>query len=289
MTRTAYPTKPTPYVANRSRSASQARRAPQPGLQRSRENEAPSGPKRVPHYLLDRRERYLTEIYMSEPAQTKPLKRGRGRPRLFDRTAAIEQAIKLFWDRGYEGTTFDDLIGAMKLSPSSFYHEFGSKERLYREAADYYLNMSTSYFRGFSSHRDTRAAFKTLIEEAAAFFTNDASPAGCMISLAGTQLPPHLRAVADYTKSLRKLFEQALAKRLRKGVSDGDLPPGTDVKELAAYFDTIIRGLAVHARDGASRKQLLAICRVAMRAWPSKPPDTNPKNAQEGRPRGVIS
>jgi AcrR family transcriptional regulator len=222
---------------------------------------------------------------MSEPKQMKSLKRGRGRPKSFDRTAAIQQAMELFWDRGYEGTTFDDLIGAMKLSPSSFYHEFGSKERLYREAADYYLNMSTSYLRGFSSHPDTRAAFEALIEEAAAFFTNAASPAGCMISLAGTQLPPHLRSVAEYTKSLRKLFEQALVRRLRKGVSDDDLPPGTNVKELAAYFGTIFRGMAVQARDGASRKQLLATCRLAMRAWPSRPPDTNPKNGSGGSER----
>ena len=107
-----------------------------------------------------------------------------------------------------------------------------------------------------------------------------------MISLAGTHLPPHLRSVADYTKSLRKLFEQALARRLRKGVSDGDLPPGTNVKELAAYFDTVFRGLAVRARDGASRKQLLAICRVAMRAWPSRPPDSNHKTDHKGRPPG---
>jgi AcrR family transcriptional regulator len=204
---------------------------------------------------------------------------------LFDRTAAIQQAMVLFWDRGYEGTTFDDLIGAMKLSPSSFYHEFGSKERLYREALDYYLQLSTSSLRGFSSHRDTRAAFEALIKEAAAFFTNDAFPAGCMISLAGTHLPPQLQAVADYTKSLRKLFEQTLARRLRQGVSDGDLPPGTNVKELAAYFETVFRGLAVHARDGASHKQLLAICRVAMRAWPSRPPDTNGKTTHKGRPR----
>jgi AcrR family transcriptional regulator len=121
---------------------------------------------------------------------------------LFDRTAAIQQAMELFWDRGYEGTTFDDLIGAMNLSPSSFYHEFDSKERLYREAVDYYLNVSSSYFpRALSSHRETRAAFEALIEEGAAFFTNDASPAGCMISLAGTHLPPHLRSVADFTKA----------------------------------------------------------------------------------------
>jgi AcrR family transcriptional regulator len=173
----------------------------------------------------------------------------------------------------------------MKLSPSSFYHEFGSKEQLYREAVDYYLKLSTNYLRGFSSHRDTRAAFEALIEEAAAFFTNDASPAGCMISLAGTHLPPHLRSVAEYTKSLRKLFEQELARRLRKGVSDGDLPPGTNVKELAAYFGTIFRGMAVQARDGASRKQLLATCRLAMRAWPSRPSDTTPKNGSGGSQR----
>ena len=216
---------------------------------------------------------------MSESTQAKSLKRGRGRPRLFDRTAAIQQAMLLFWDRGYEGTTFDDLIGAMKLSPSSFYHEFGSKEQLYREAVDYYLNVSSSFFpRTLSSHQDTRAAFEAVIEETAAFFTNDASPAGCMISLAGTHLPPDLRSVADFTKRLRKLFEQALSRRLRKGVSDGDLPPGTNVKALAAYFDTVIRGMAVQARDGASRKQLLAICRVAMRAWPSRTPDSNHKS-----------
>jgi hypothetical protein len=62
-------------------------------------------------------------------------------------------------------------------------------------------------------------------------------------------------------------------------------PPGTNVKEIAAYFGTIFRGMAVQARDGASQKQLLAICRVAMRAWPSRPTVSNHK----GRPRGVIS
>jgi AcrR family transcriptional regulator len=278
------PTKLSLYAQGRPRKRGALHKSMREGGRTTRaRNEAPSGPERVPHYLLDRRERYLTEISMSEPAKTKPSKRGRGRPRLFDRTAAIEQAMELFWDRGYEGTTFDDLIGAMKLSPSSFYHEFGSKERLYREAVDYYLSVSLSdVSRVLSSHRDTRAAFEAFIEETAAFFTNGASPTGCMVSLAGTHLPPHLRSVAEFTKSLRKGFEQELAKRLRKGVSDGDLLPGTNVKELAAYFDTVIRGLAVHARDGASRKQLLAICRVAMRAWPSKPPDTNPKNGSGG-------
>src|SRR5258708_19587775 len=174
---------------------------------------------------------------MANAKPTNLIKRARGRPRTFDRSRAIQQAMKLFWDRGYEGTTFDDLIGVMNIGPSSFYHEFGSKEQMYREAVDYYLNVCLVFFpRALSTHRDTRAAFEALIEESAAFLASDASPAGCMISLAGTHLPPHLRSVADFTKGVRKHSEQALVRRLRKGVSDGDLPPGTNVKELAAYF-----------------------------------------------------
>ncbi len=207
---------------------------------------------------------------MANAKQTNLIKRGRGRPRTFDRSTAIQQAMKLFWDRGYEGTTFDDLIGVMNIGPSSFYHEFGSKEQMYREAVDYYLNVCLVFFpRALSTHRDTRAAFEALIEESAAFLASDASPAGCMISLAGTHLPQHLRSVADFTKGVRKHSEQALVRRLRKGVSDGDLPPGTNVKELAAYFGAVLCGMAVQARDGASRKQLLAIGHAAMRAWPS--------------------
>lgn len=207
---------------------------------------------------------------MSNAKQVKVLKRGRGRPRTFDRSTAIQQAMKLFWDRGYEGTTFDDLIGAMSIGPSSFYHEFGSKEQLYREAVDYYMKAYLGFFpRILSTYPDTRAAFQALIEEAAAFLASDRSPAGCMISLAGTQISPHLRSVADFTKGVRKVWEEALISRLKKGVSDRELPPETNIKELAAYFGAVFRGMAVQARDGASRKQLLAIGRVAMQAWPS--------------------
>jgi AcrR family transcriptional regulator len=207
---------------------------------------------------------------MSHAKQPNVLKRGRGRPRTFDRLTAIQQAVKLFWDRGYEGTTFDDLIGAMNINPSSFYHEFGNKEQLYREAVDYYMKAYLGFLpRILSTHQDTRAAFQALIEEGAAFLASDTSPAGCMISLAATQIAPHLRSVADFTKGVRKAWNEALINRLKQAVSDGELPPETKVKELAAYVGVIFRGMAAQARDGASRKELLAIAHLAMRAWPS--------------------
>ena len=64
------------------------------------------------------------------------LKRARGRPKNFDRSVALQQAMKLFWERGYEGASFDNLTAAMGISASSFYNSFGSKERLYQEAIE---------------------------------------------------------------------------------------------------------------------------------------------------------
>src|SRR5262249_23270439 len=73
-------------------------------------------------------------------------KRGRGRPAVFDRGVALQEAMKLFWERGYEGTSFDDLIAAMGISASSFYNSFGSKEALYCEATRTYLDWSGQWF-----------------------------------------------------------------------------------------------------------------------------------------------
>ena len=65
--------------------------------------------------------------------------------------------------------------------------------------------------------------------------------------------------------------ERALVTRIEQGMADGDMPADTDAPELAAYFDAIIRGMAVKARDGASRKQLLKLGARAMLAWPASP------------------
>lgn len=220
--------------------------------------------------LVSKERDEMKQKFMSNLKQTNETKRGRGRPRTFDRPTAVQQAMKLFWDRGYEGTTFDDLIGAMNINPSSFYHEFGSKEQLYQEAVNHYMEAQLGFFpRILSAQGGIRAAFEAMLEEGAAFLANNTSPAGCMISLAGTHISPQLRSVAEFTKGVRKAWNEALIKRLKKGVLDGELPRETNVKELSAYFGAVFRGMAAQARDGASRKELLAIGRIAMRSWPS--------------------
>ena len=200
------------------------------------------------------------------------VKRGRGRPKSFDRDAALDQAMKLFWERGYEGTSFDELIAAMGISPSSFYNAFGSKEQLYHEAVDAYMTRASCWFAAeLAAPTDTKTAFKKLLDASAREFTQDDAPCGCMIAVAATHLPPSLERVRDLVAGYRKTSDATLTERLRRGIQEGDVPPDTDVDALGAFFSALSRGMVVHARDGASRTRLLEIAEIGMRAWPEMP------------------
>jgi AcrR family transcriptional regulator len=211
-------------------------------------------------------------------------KRGRGRPPVFDRDAALKEAMTLFWERGYQGTSFEDLIAAMGISASSFYNSFGSKEALYCEATQSYLDASGHWFFAILNDEstDTRTAFSRLFAVTAEEFTRGDHPPGCMISLACTQTPPALENIREMMAEHRAGAEAAFAERIRKGIADGDVPRNTDVDALAAYYSALARGLAVQARDGASREKLLAIGRIGMRAWPTVPSTTAKQRPRRG-------
>jgi AcrR family transcriptional regulator len=212
-------------------------------------------------------------------------KRGRGRPAVFDRDTALKEATKLFWERGYEGTSFDDLIAAMGISASSFYNSFGSKEALYCEATRSYLESSSQWFFGILNDEatDTKTAFARLFAATAQEFTRGDHPPGCMISLAGTHCPPGMKNIREMMAEHRAFSEGAMAARIRKGVADGDIPGDTDCDMLAAYYSAVARGLAVQARDGSSREKLAEIGRLAMRAWPSRKARGRSKVGHSGR------
>jgi AcrR family transcriptional regulator len=200
-------------------------------------------------------------------------KRTRGRPKTFDRSAALHQAMKLFWERGYVGTSFDDLIAVMGISPSSFYNAFGSKEQLYHEAMEAYAAQSGEWFAAeLESDTDTRTAFHRLLQAAARELTRDDQPAGCMISMACTQVPPTLGALRDMAAEYRRGAQVAMADRIQRGIEEGDVPGSTNIQALAAFYSALSRGMAVLARDGATQDRLLEVARIGMRAWPSAPP-----------------
>jgi hypothetical protein len=88
-----------------------------------------------------------------------------------------------------------------------------------------------------------------------------------MIVLAATTCTPENASVRDYLAQCRRSGQDALQRRLERGIAGGDLPPGTDTAALAAYYTAVLQGLSIQARDGASRETLGAIVDCAMAAW----------------------
>jgi AcrR family transcriptional regulator len=177
--------------------------------------------------------------------------------------------MQVFWRQGYEATSINDLTHAMDINPPSLYAAFGDKEKLFLEAVERYGcgpgRATDSLLR---EEPTARGAVQQLLEKAAHEFTNRSHPPGCMMVAAAatcTTASTHLQAaLADR----RATAEASLKARIERGVREGELPAGTDAGALARFYATVLGGMSLQARDGASRKNLLATAAAAMRAWP---------------------
>jgi AcrR family transcriptional regulator len=193
----------------------------------------------------------------------------RGRPRSFGREDALRRAMEVFWALGYESATLRDLQEAMGgITAPSFYAAFGSKEELFREAVELYSStLGAPMMKALAERPTARAAIRALLDGAVEAFTKPGKPRGCMLVLGAINSMPANKSAQDHLRGLRARRQRAIRQRLRRGVAEGELPAGVDVGALASFYTTVIDGLAIQARDGATRKALKFAVRCAMAAW----------------------
>lgn len=192
-----------------------------------------------------------------------------GRPRGFDREAALTSAMHVFWEHGYEGASLDSLRREMGgLSSASLYAAFGSKEALYKEAFGRYLE---THGQVTAVLRDEAIAPRDRIERAlrksAHMQTEGGHPSGCMVTLSATICSREGASLQAVTAAERTANRAAIEQCVRSAVTDGDLASGADVAGLAAMIDGLLNGLSIQARDGVPRARLDAAVSAAMRAW----------------------
>ena len=192
-----------------------------------------------------------------------------GRPRQFDRDAALDAALRTFWTYGYEATSISTLTTAMGIAAPSLYAAFGDKRSLFDEVVEHYrATYVEPPMRPLFAEPRGRDAIELTLRSLAHEYADASTPRGCLIASAATNCGPGSVGVQEQLREFRDDARRSFERRLRDAIAAGELPAGTDVRALARYFTMTVQGLAAQARDGASRKQLDTIVDLAMNAWP---------------------
>jgi len=210
----------------------------------------------------------LAEAPEVKPA-AKAARKPRGRPLSFDRDAALETAMHVFWERGYEAASIADLTSAMGITPPSLYTAFGDKEQLFLEAIERYaLGYGSAGARALDEEPTARGAIERWLLEAANELTQPCHPKGCMVVMAATNCSAAAERVQDALLLRRTEAIANVGRRIQGGIDNGELPPDTDAQGLANFYATIYQGMSMQAKDGATHESLVATVRTAMRSWP---------------------
>ena len=174
----------------------------------------------------------------------------------------------LFWRHGYETTSVAALTDAMGISAPSLYTAFGDKRRLFLEAMRLYAGDPDATARAIADAPNARHAARDLMRAAAAVYTGEDTPRGCLLASAAAAGSAAAADVQEAIAALRQVIEHSLRTRIERDIAAGVLPDGTDAAGLAGLVLAVTQGMSVLARDGAPRAALLAIVAAALRAWP---------------------
>lgn len=192
----------------------------------------------------------------------------RGRPRSFDKDAALDAALRVFWEKGYEGASLSDLTEAMGINRPSLYAAFGDKEALFRQALDRYKQGPAAFMNEALAESSARVAVEKLLKGMAASLSCPQMPRGCLYVQGALACGDESESLREELVKRRAEGEQALRRRLKKAKDDGELPAAVNTADLARFYSAVMHGMAVEASSGASRAALESIAETALRAWP---------------------
>ena len=184
----------------------------------------------------------------------------RGRPRAFDEEQALDAALAVFWRNGYQGASLAELTHAMDISKPSLYAAFGNKEQLYLSALERYREQQLiKHAERLAAEPDLKSAMRAFLRSVATMLTAPELPGGCMVVTSAvacdTAALPQ-RVVAAIGTTVNQSAFGPLKDRLRQELQRRNLPVGTPVEQLADFFTTIMTGMAVMAKVGATQERL---------------------------------
>ena len=173
--------------------------------------------------------------------------------------------MRLFWERGFEGTSMADLTQAMDLNPSSIYAAFGDKHALFQLAAKRYAEMRAQYAGKALEEPTLEKVVRALFDNTVAFLTTPGHPPTCMTLAGAVGCSLDASPARDLMTEIRKQNQVALRQRLLKARKSGELSTDFDLDDYTRYLSTIIAGLSIQAANGSTKAELKRTAQMALR------------------------
>ncbi|WP_219916643.1 TetR/AcrR family transcriptional regulator [Cupriavidus pinatubonensis] len=184
----------------------------------------------------------------------------------------MESGARRVWRRGYEPTSIADLCTAMAINPPSLYAAFGKKAKLFLEAVSHYEAVYwDDAWKRMHDEPDMHEAIRAFFSESAAILSSPGAPCGCLVVLAAINVSPDSREVIEALTRLRQEGKDHFLRRLARGIDDRHLPANTDIDALGGALNSLLEGMSIPARDGASHAELKGIAMMASGMIPAKP------------------
>jgi len=198
-----------------------------------------------------------------------------GRHREFDVDKVLDAVLNVFWVKGYEGTSVEDLTKATGVARPGLYSAFGNKEALFLKALDRYEEKYMPFMRAALDEPTSYAVVRAILKGSLDLHTRHTTIRGCLGVNGAMACSEDAEPIRLELIKRRNATEAALSDRLGEACREGDLPPTSDCAMLASYIMTVSQGMAVQAKAGASRAILDAIVEHVLATWSSVGRDAN--------------
>jgi TetR/AcrR family transcriptional regulator, transcriptional repressor for nem operon len=183
----------------------------------------------------------------------------------FDRDEALQKAMEVFWTRGYEAASIQDLVANMGINRQSLYDTFGDKHALFLQALDRYQDVETRKLfdlleRPGSVKKSLQQLFATVVEGSVC----DGARRGCLMGNAMSELAGRCKATAARTGRNMEAVEGAFYRALVRGKKNGELKGVRDTRAVARFLYSSFQGLVLMAKAKSDRKTLEDVVKVTL-------------------------
>jgi TetR/AcrR family transcriptional regulator, transcriptional repressor for nem operon len=183
----------------------------------------------------------------------------------FDEDAVLNKAVCLFWHKGYNGTSMQDLVDTLSISRSSLYDTYTDKHNLYLKALQFYLDSAGKRMDGLLTDAKTsKAAIKQLLELTTLDLLKDKQHKGCFMVNAEVEVASHDPEVKDIIRKSEDQIENAFRRAIQNGQKKGEINAKQDARALARFFLNTVKGIRVSAKSVSDKSTFDDVIRTAL-------------------------